>query len=65
MKKIDNIQGVSTLSILELKEIEGGRRLPSWRKIKGWLSDAVTYLGIADAVSEFSAGWNSVECGCE
>lgn len=55
MKKIDNIQGVSILSVLELKEIEGGRRLPSWRKIKGWLSDAV---------SEFSAGWNSVDCGC-
>lgn len=48
----------------ELREIEGGKRIP-WRKIFDYADDLLTAIGVMDAIDQFVEGWNSVDCKCE
>jgi hypothetical protein len=50
------------LNAQEIVEVEGGGKIKTIKKIaeKVW-----NWLGVADAIDEFAAGWNSVDCGCK
>lgn len=64
---MENLQnfGVQKLSAGELINIDGGRRLPSWKKIKKWGNWVWNAIGAADAVDSFVEGWNEEGgCGC-
>ena len=49
------------LDAREVLEIDGGGGCSAIKKIweKAW-----NWLGVADAIDEFAAGWNSVDWGC-
>lgn len=52
--------GVLELSMEEVLEVEGGRKIP-WKDLAKWGDRLLTVAGVYDAASDFVDGWNSVK----
>lgn len=53
---------LTELTSEELLTIEGGRKFPSWEKIKKYGGQILTAIETLDVVDRFIDGWNSHKC---
>lgn len=59
--KLENLK-VEELNAQELVSIDGGKRLPSWEKIKEIGAKILVAIESIDIVDRFMDGWNSHRC---